>query len=113
MATVASLFGTQLEATRAMDALAKSPFADVETHVYEPENDNTDIAVPGAGTVLGDLVVPFADSEIGDLGEEERAWFAEGLRGGGTVVVATVDDEQAAELEQFFASHGGRTSREN
>lgn len=112
MATVASLFGTQLEATRALDALASSPFAGVETRVYEPELDEG-VDVPAAATVLGDLVVPFADTEVGDLGEEEREFFARGYRDGGTVVVATVDDDQAAELERFFARHGGRTSKED
>lgn len=112
MATVASLFGTQQEATRALDALASSPFADVDTHVYEPELDE-DTEVPIAGTVLGDLVAPFADTELDDLDEEEREYFARGYHDGGTVVVASVDDDEAAELQRFFAEHGGRTSKED
>ena len=35
MATVASLFGSQAEATEALDALAESEFADVDTRVFE------------------------------------------------------------------------------
>lgn len=112
MATVTSLFGTQLEATRALDALASSPFAGVDTRVYEPEHDDN-VGVPAAGTLLGELVAPFADAELDDIGEEEREFFIRGYRDGGTVVVATVDDDQARELEQFFAHHGGRTSKED
>jgi hypothetical protein len=112
MATVASLFGDAREADQALSALALSPFADVETRVYEPGMDDVNATVPGAANVLGEFVLPFTDTEYDDIGEEERAWFEQGLRGGGTVVFAKVADDRAAELERFFTSHGGRTSRD-
>lgn len=112
MATVASLFGDQADADEAMRALADSPFADVEVRVIEPEMDDVNESLPGAGNVLGEFVMPFSDSEYDDIGAEERAWFTQALRGGGTVVFAKVDDDRAAELERFFASYGGRTSRD-
>jgi hypothetical protein len=113
MATVASLFGEQADATRALDAMASSPFAEVETRVFEPGLGDSSGAgtIAGAGVLEG-IVVPFADTEYTDLDEDERAWYAQGLRGGGTLVVAEVDDERAAELESFFARYGGRTSKE-
>lgn len=110
MATVASLFGDQVEATRALDAIANSPFADVEMRVVEPALDDG-----GAGAVSGgalqELVAVFAGNEYPDLDDEAREWFIQGLQSGGTVVIAEVEDDRAAELESFFARLGGRTSK--
>lgn len=115
MATVASLFADQEEATHALDALAHSPFAEVETRVIEPELDDID-GIDGRESVVGGglfdrVLAPFAANEYPDLDEDARHWYAQGLRSGGTVVIAVVDDDRAAELERLFAEHGGRTSK--
>lgn len=111
MATVASLFGDQAEATRALDAIANSPFADVEMRVIEPELDDAGVDTVSGGGVLQELVAVFAGEQYPDLDEEAREWYSRGLRSGGTVVIAEVDDDRAAELEQFLARFGGRTSK--
>jgi hypothetical protein len=112
MATVASLFADQAEATRALDAIADSPFAEVETRVIEPALDDTSgVDATLGGQVLQEIIAPFADTELTDLDDEARQWYAQGLRSGGTLVVAKVENERAAELEQFFARFGGRTSK--
>jgi hypothetical protein len=109
MATVASLFGDQLEATKALDALVDSPFAEVPVRVYEPELD-ADVERETAANFVD---TAFSDPEFDDLGTEEREFFARGFRSGGTLVVAAVDDDQAAALRQFLADFGGRTSLED
>ena len=114
MATVASLSGSQAEATHALDALVHSPFADVETRVLEPP-----AGAPGTPDALGTvglvgnnrrLAVLFPDVIDWDLDEETEEFFARGLQNGGVLVVADVDDEQAGALAAFLQAHGGRTA---
>jgi len=115
MATVASLFADQAEATRALDAMAHTPFAEVKTRVIEPELDDID-GLDDLDSVVGGgffdrVLAPFAANEYPEIDEEAREWYAQGLRRGGTVVVAVVDDDRATELERFFVEHGGRTAK--
>lgn len=112
MAKVASLFGTPGEATRAMDALASSEFEDVEVRVFEPRLDD---GAPGAMVATDvmstqSIVTPFADDDLDALGTEERDFFIRGVRNGGTLVLAEVDDERADALRAFFTRLDGRTA---
>lgn len=126
MATVAALFGSQAEATKALDALAESQFEDVETTVYEPSQLAGDAgnAISGVETSAADTlragVVSSAAGEIAegllaDLDDEEVSdYFVREVKEHGAIlVVANVDDERATALEQFFQDQGGRTTEED
>jgi hypothetical protein len=60
---------------------------------------------------VGEIIVPFGASEYPDIDEDSRTFYARGLRSGGTLVIATVEDDRAAALADFFARYGGRTSK--
>lgn len=125
MATVAALFGSQAEATKALDAMAGTEFEEVETTVYD-QGKVTDTGVEGAPevrvatapsvrsgvlpTTLGDIV----NKPIGELSDPAVSdyFVREVEKRGATLVVATVDDERADALESFFDEQGGRTTEE-
>jgi len=125
MATVAALFGSQGEATKALDAMAGTQFEDVETTVYDQEKV-TDEGGEGApevrvamapslrGGVLSTSLGEIVNKPIGELSDPAVSDFfvREVKKRGATLIVATVDDERADALEQFFDEHGGRTTEE-
>jgi len=115
MSKVVTLFESQAEATRALDALHSSDYENIETEVIESVREldyrGTGIAAPAPNAstgVAGAVTIPnpLADK---DLDDEEAAWFAEGVRGGGVLVIAEVDDEAAGSVERILRDHGGRT----
>jgi len=125
MATVAALFSSQAEATKALDAMTGTEFEDVETNVYEHEQQT---ATGGEGTPetrvaaapsVRSAGIP-ADVEdvvnqpIGELSDPAVSdyFVREVEKRGATLVVATVDDERADALEQFFNEQGGQTTEE-
>lgn len=125
MATVAALFSSQAEATKALDAMAGTEFEDAETVVYEPEEVSdtgaeapADVRVATAPSVrsgvlptnLGDII----NKPIGELNDPAVSdyFVREVERRGATLVVAEVDDERADALEQFFDEQGGQTTEE-
>lgn len=118
MATVASLFGSDAEATEALDALADSQFAEVDTHVYRGDVADDVGEVQPAGVPSGSIPVTEAspqaalDSRLTDLDNEELSdFFVEAVeQGRGVLVVADVDDDDAEALTAFFKEQGGRTS---
>lgn len=118
MATVASLFGSQAEASKAIDALADSGFTDVETRVYEGDVADDVGEVQPAGVPAGPTPVTGAspqaamDNRLTDLDNEELSdFFVEAVeQGQGVLVVADVDDEQVDALTAFFQEHDGRTA---
>ena len=117
MATVASLFGSQAEATAAMDALAKSEFSDVETRIFEEAGPNPaepDVgAVPHMGSArLSAVLDPGVGEWFDDLGDETAEFFIQRVRSGGTLLMARVEEERAAALEAFLQEQGGRTAEE-
>lgn len=126
MATVAALFGSQAEATKALDALVETQFEDVETTVYEPSQlaGEAGDAISGletsaADTLRGAVVTSaageIAEGLIGDLDDEEVSdYFVREVKERGAIlVVANVDDERAGALEQFFQEQGGQTAEED
>lgn len=121
MATVASLFGSDAEATEALDALANSPFEDVETRVYQGDvaDDVGEVhpaGVPAGSTPVGEASPQAAiDNRLTDLDNEELSdFFVEAVeQGRGVLVVADVDDDQAEALAAFFQEQGGRTAADD
>lgn len=117
MATVASLFGSQAEVTEALDALAETEFADVETRVFEevgPNPTEPDVAaVPylSSGRLSGALDAGLTEW-FDDLGDKEAEFLTQRVRSGGVLVMAKVEDERAGALETFLREFGGRTAEE-
>lgn len=125
MATVAALFSSQAEVTKAIDAMAGTEFEDVETTVYEGERvtEGGSGGPPEVGiattpsvrsgvisTNIGDIV----NKPIGELSDPAVSdyYVREVERRGAALVVASVDDERADALESFFAEQGGQTTEE-
>lgn len=119
MAVVASLFSSQAEASQAIDALAGTPFEDVEVNVYEEgiSDDMSDVVVPfgtpGDGTALSGTGPPLIFhqwlTEVGD--EALSRFFLDAVENGqGVLLVADVNDERAEELRAFFKQAGGRVA---
>ncbi len=121
MTTVASLFQSEAEATEALDALAKTEFEDLDYRVYQRNvADEGGAVVPiGFPNTQPDVgaVTPLAmvGDDLSDLDDEGLSdFFRQAVeRGQAVVVVAKVDDEDAANLEAFFREYGGRTSEDN
>lgn len=117
MATVASLFGSQAEATEALDALADTEFADVDTRVFEEVGPNP--AEPDVGAIphlassrLSGALDPGVGEWFADLDDETAEFFTQQVRSGGVLLMARVEDERADALESFLQEHGGRTADE-
>lgn len=116
MTRIIGFFDSQEEATRAVDALYSGGYEGVETEVIE-NADQVDWGAEGivapvtnASTgVAGVIGIPTRLENIAFDNEEEANWFAEGVRGGGVLVVAEVDDEDGTEVERVLRTHGGRT----
>jgi len=115
MVRIISLFGSQAEATRAVEALHASDFESIEIEVIENsrELDYGDTGIvapaPNASTgVAGAVAIPDPLQDL-DLDDEEAAWFAQGVRGGGVVISAEVDEDDAGTVAQILRDHGGRT----
>ena len=115
MATVASLFGSQAEATEAIDALADSEFADVETRVFEevePTAADPDVgAVPrlGSGRITGALA-PGTREWFEGMDDKAIEFLMERVRSGGVLLMAKAEDERVDALESFLSEHGGKTA---
>ena len=118
MATVAALFGSQLEADKAVSALA-TRFEDINTRVFE--NVGGDPAEPDVGYVAGlessritAATNPSPGDWFSDLDDEALAdFFFEGVRHGGVLVVAETDEARMDDVQALFEEHGGRTSAES
>jgi hypothetical protein len=121
MITVASLFESQAEVTKALDALAESPFSEIEYRVYERsvarEGDEAQvIGLPMTEPSVGGSGPAVISSSAGTkLGDEELAdFFRDAVETGSAVlVVAEVEDDRAQALENFFRDHGGRTAKDD
>lgn len=119
MSTVAALFSSQAEASRAIDALAGTKFEDVETSVYEGDvaDDLGEVRpagmLAGTGSNLGGASPQaILDNVLTGLDNEElSSYFIEAVETGqGVLLVADVDDEDALDLAAFFQKQGGRTA---
>jgi hypothetical protein len=120
MTTIASLFESQAEATKALDALAAADIDDVDIRVIESEDEASQ--GPSSGTIPAlnpaqgpvGAAAPAAGWQgliMGsDLEEEEADFFIEGVRDGGVLVlVEDVDEEQEETVTQILRDNGGRT----
>lgn len=125
MATVAALFGSQEEATKALDAMAGTEFEDVETTVYEPEEMTSkgdegapEVQIAAHPSVRGGVIPSNIDEvinkPIGELSDPAVSdYFAREVeQRGATLVVADVEEERVDDLERFFREHGGQTTEE-
>jgi hypothetical protein len=120
MATVASLFPSQAEASRAIDALAGTEFAAVAADVYEGDvaddvGEVRPMGIPTSGSNLGGASPrAILDNRLTGLNDEElSSYLIESVElRRGVLVVAEIEDNQAGALAAFFRSHGGRTSME-
>jgi hypothetical protein len=117
MATVASLFGSQAKATEALDALADSEFADVDTRVFENVGPNP--AEPDVGAVphlassrLSAVLDPRTGEWFEDLDDNEADFFIQQVRSGGVLLLAKVEARRAGALESFLHEQGGQTAEE-
>ena len=116
MARIISFFQSQEEATRAVDDLYSGDYEGIETEVIENASEidfgAEGIVAPATNAstgVAGAIGIPTRLEDIDFDDEKEAAWFAEGVRGGGVLVMAEVDDEDATAVEQVLRNHGGRT----
>ncbi len=100
--TITRLYDTYDEATRAVQALeaAGVPHADISLvgsahdRATEAAGESTTDTDSGAATGAG-------------VTEEDAHVYAEGVRRGGTMLTARVDESQAARVESVLASSGG------
>ena len=121
MLTVASLFESQSEATEALDALAESPFSEIEYRVYEHniarEGDEAQViglptTEPNVGGSGPAVILSSAGTNLRD--EELADFFRDAVETGSAVlVVAKVEEDRAQALENFFRDHGGRTAKDD
>lgn len=116
MAKIASLFGSDADATRALDALARADYGEVETEVFDQARAGfRDDAVAlsaypstsGGGVVGPGASSPWIDTDMG-MDDDTVRFFTDGVRNGGVLVLVEVEDEQAAAVEQFLREHGGQ-----
>lgn len=118
MKTVASLFDTQADAYVAVEALAGSPFEDVEYRVHEGNVPVEDAGVrvfgipPTDSDMHGSGIAFFGEGVLDDLDDGLARFLKEAVRSGEAVlVVAEVEEERADALEGFFREHGARTAQ--
>lgn len=119
MLTIASLFESQAEATKALDAMAESEFSDVDVRVYESDvpDDSTDAqpaAVPApTASGPGAAVRWGTRGALDDLeGMELPNLFIEAVEEGQSVLVLVeVEEDRADGLQAFFDTHGGRVAK--
>jgi hypothetical protein len=124
MTKILSLFGSQEEATTAVERLAALDFYDeldtevIDSFAADSERDTT-VFVPIAAPAIAPEgrqfmgpatpIWPIAGLE---LDSETSAFFDRGLRNGGVLVVVEGNDRYAEPVRQLLREAGGRTSRE-
>lgn len=114
MVTIASLFDSQAEATKALDALNEKVSAEMDISVFEKPQEVGDreivlAAVPyNQPASTSATAIPAAVSNL-DLDDEEAAFFARGVEGGGVLAVVEVDEEHEESIRQVLQEQGGRT----
>jgi hypothetical protein len=124
---VAALFDSQADADVAMEKLLNAGIEDLETQLVQGDQRTRGDAPAVGGPVFP--VVPNTDGGFGhasgaatgmpflggrsswldDVDEEERAFYHEGLKEGGTVVLARVDDDSADHVRRMMNLQGART----
>ncbi len=120
MRKVASLFETQADASAAIDALGRTDLDGVEIEVYEQSAPVPDAGVrafgipPNDSHMHGSAIGFFGENVFDGIDDDLANFLRQAVQNGEAVlVIAEVDDDRAAEMEQFFHEHGGRTSVED
>lgn len=119
MAKIASLFGTEADATQALDTLAEAGFSDtnlkVISSVGEAATDTGTRAAlapqVGAG-VYAQAAVPRNFAADWDLSAEEAEFFIRGVRNGGVLVLLDVQEERVGTVRRILQDGNGRTSQQ-
>lgn len=118
MTKIVSLFGSQAEATTAVERLAMLDFYDeLETEVIDSfaagsnVETTTVVAVvaPETHQVMAPAM-PYWPVTGLDLDEETSAFFERGLSNGGVLVIIEGDDQYAGSIRQLLREAGGRTT---
>ena len=121
MAKIASLFGSQEDATAALERLAQFDFYhELETDVIDTFAGGSDmepatvtaVVAPETHQVMAPAI-PYWPVEGLDVDEEAAEFFQRGLRNGGVLVIVTGDDEYARPVRQLLSEAGGRTARQD
>lgn len=121
MATIASLFGSQEDATAALEQLTQFEFYnELETEVIDTFAAGSDTAPGTVGAVVAPEThqvmapaIPYWPVEGLNLDTAEAEFFEQGLRGGGVLVLVTGDDQYVRPVRRLLNEAGGRTSRQD
>jgi hypothetical protein len=121
MAKIASLFGSQEDATAALERLAQFDF------YHELETDVIDTFASGSDmepTTVAAIVAPETHQMMApaipywpvgglDVDEQTAEFFERGLRNGGVLVIVEGDDDYAGPVRRLLREAGGRTTRQD
>jgi hypothetical protein len=122
MAKIVGLFGSAEDAEGVLAKLQEPRFAAADIQVIERAAGGrtgraaaTEPAPAAPSGVAANPPAPLPvsfDAGLDGAGmeESERAFFVDGVRGGGVLVVVESDRELAAEIGQLMAEHNGRVS---
>ncbi len=115
MAKVLGLFGSQADATDALDALTAANFGEVRTKVFGwGASDASPVAVAALpvnqATMPPGIIVYEAYRELDfDLDEEEEAYVTRQINDGAIIVVVETDDGHTAPVQELLEAHDART----
>jgi hypothetical protein len=121
MAKIASLFGSQEDATTALERLAQFDFYHeldtdvIDTFAAGSDTEPTTVAAvvaPETHQVTAPAIPYWPVKEL-DLDEEEAEFFENSLRKGAVLVVVSGDDKYAPVVRQLLREAGGRTARQD
>ncbi|MDX1662504.1 MAG: hypothetical protein R3272_01845 [Candidatus Promineifilaceae bacterium] len=118
MATVAALFDSQLEADRAMSALAAAGYEDIDMRVFEdaagaPAEPEGGFVMSGATGRLQAYLDPNSGRWFEELDDEAVAdFFLNGVQHGGVLVITRPDADDVDAVGAILREHGGRTAEE-
>lgn len=118
MRKVVSLFSSQAEAEKAIDALNTKSWDELETNVVESAEDEVVVTPAPAATTAGNLqgvptAMPFDLGSEPDLNlnMEEAEFFRRGIKKGGVLVIANVDESHAETAVRLMQENGGQTAQ--
>lgn len=123
MAIVMGLFGSDLDATEAMDKLLGENIESLETRVLNGGRDTSegpDVVIPvgpaGGGAFgspgttsapLGGAMAAYGDW-LHDVDEVERSFYYMGMKDGAVLAIAKMKDEDASHVQELMRSFGAR-----
>jgi hypothetical protein len=120
MARIAVLFGSEANATHALDALAQAGYDNDNNRVFYGPTET--LINPGAimaatphtvGGPHGQAVVPLDLGGEWDLAEDEVEFFSRAVSNGGVLALLDVDNTDAGAVHQILRQHNGRVSTQS